>query len=115
MKQEENQLLKNKDPIVQDLLNDLKDKLSSSGIEFKTQYNKTSIHLMAKSAFLGIHFMKSCLKLTIVSTAPIKSLRISKTEKASVSRFYNDIKIFSKKEINEELLKWIRESYELRS
>jgi hypothetical protein len=115
MNNEEKRLLENKDPIVEKLLYELIAQLLEHELKFETEYKKDSIHLVAKSAFLGIHFMKNCLKLTVISENEIKSPRVFKIEKPSSKRFYIDIKVYTLDELNDELILWIKHSYELRS
>ncbi len=82
--------------------------------EVKIEPKKTSIHLVSKSAFLGIHPAKKWLDVTIVSAEAIDSPRIKKSERLSSQRFYNDVRLTSRDEVDDELIGWIRHSYELR-
>ncbi len=81
--------------------------------KFKIEEKKTSIHLVNRAAFAGIHQRKNYFILNIVSTAPIKSPRITKQEQVSKSRFHNELKIEKVDDINAEVLTWLKNAYEL--
>jgi len=74
---------------------------------------KTSIHLMNKTAFAGIATRKSALVLTIKSDRKIPSARIHKSEQASAHRFHHEVKLTSPAEVDSELVKWLKDAYEL--
>jgi hypothetical protein len=74
---------------------------------------KTSIHLVNKTAFAGVATRKSSLFLNIKSASPIEHPRIAKVEKVSANRFHQEVKITDPKEIDAELLAWLKRAYEL--
>ena len=76
---------------------------------------KTSIHLVNKSAFAGVTTRKSALILNIKSAAPIKHARIKKSEQISASRFHQEVKLVSPKEVDSTLIGWLKEAYALSS
>ena len=76
---------------------------------------KTSIHLTNKTAFAGVATRKSAMVLTIKSDRQISSPRIHKCEQVSAHRFYNEVKITSAAEVDSELVKWLKDAYELSS
>ena len=80
---------------------------------FQEEIKKTSIHLVRKSAFLGVHPRKEHLLLTIKAQKTIRSSRISKAEQVSKSRWHLDLKLTQAEHIDAELLRWIREAYEI--
>ena len=65
------------------------------------------------SAFVGVHPRKEHLLLTIKAEKPIRSARISKTEQVSKNRWHLDLKLASNKEIDAELIAWLRQAYDL--
>ena len=97
-------------PIYTRLIADLQ-KLGPIIIEPK----KTSIHIKAKSAFVGIHPRKNHFIINIVATQPIQSKRVLEHEQVSKSRFHNHVKIGSASEIDDELNSWLKQAYELLS
>ncbi|MBV9243163.1 MAG: hypothetical protein JO314_14280 [Acidobacteria bacterium] len=74
---------------------------------------KTSIHLNRTHAFAGIAIGKGHLVLTLRSRFDIDSSRIKKREQASANRWYCEIKLTSPDEIDDELIGWLRDSYDL--
>jgi hypothetical protein len=76
---------------------------------------KTSIHLMHKTAFAGIATRRSAIVLTIKSDRKISSPRIHKSEQTSAQRFHHEVKLTSPAEVDSELVKWLKDAYELSS
>jgi hypothetical protein len=105
----------NKDPIVRDLYNLIISQLTKSNIKYELEFKGTSIHIVAKSAFLGVHFMKSALVLNIVLDHAIDSSRMHKVEQISKNRFHNEVRLSSLDQVDEELISWIKEANTLRS
>lgn len=79
----------------------------------KADAKKTSIHLVAKTGFAGVHPRKSAILLNIRSTAPIKSKRIRKVERVSANRYHNELLIGSPLEVDAELVGWLRAAHAL--
>ena len=80
---------------------------------FREEIKKTSVHLVRKSAFAGVHPRKEHLNLTIKAAQPVRSTRVYKSEQVSKSRWHLEVKLSSAKEIDSELLGWLREAYDL--
>lgn len=74
---------------------------------------KTSIHIVRKSGFAGVHPRKSAILLNIRTAAPIESARIRKTEKVSANRCHNEVLLTALAEIDKELMGWLRTAYDL--
>ena len=74
---------------------------------------KTSIHLNRKSAFAGIQTRREFLILTVKSTGDIDSPRVSNREQASAHRWYHEVKITNCDDIDNQIIGWLRDSYEL--
>src|SRR6267142_2133729 len=74
---------------------------------------KTSIHLMNQTAFAGVATRKSALVLTIKSDRKLSSPRIHKSEQTSARRFHHEMKLASPAEVDAELLRWLKDAYEL--
>ena len=80
---------------------------------FQEEPKKTSIHLVRTVGFAGIHPRKSSLILNLRTASRIESSRIVKSEQVSKHRFHNEVKLTSPKEIDEELLGWLKDAYTL--
>ena len=74
---------------------------------------KTSIHLNRRTAFAGIATRKDALILTVKSTTDIESKRISKHERASANRWHLEIRLTSPAQVDAELSRWLRASYDM--
>jgi hypothetical protein len=74
---------------------------------------KTSIHLMNKTAFAGVATRKSAMVLTIKSDRKLSSPRIHKSEQTSARRFHHEVKLTAPAEVDAELVKWLKDAYEL--
>jgi hypothetical protein len=99
-------------PVVRDIY----DTIVAAAREFgpvEQDPKKTSIHLNRKSAFAGIQTRKDFLILTVKATSDIDSPRISKRENTSACRWHHEIKIFNLDEVDNEIIGWLRNGYEL--
>lgn len=80
---------------------------------FEEEVKKTSIHLSRKSAFVGVHFRRSHLIITIKAAARIASPRVFKADQVSKSRWHCEVKLASAAEIDQEFVTWVRDAYDL--
>ncbi len=81
---------------------------------YRIEPKKTSLHLNGpKSAFAGVHPRKTGFVLNLRTGTPIESDRIRKVERVSANRFHNELFITDPKEIDEDLLSWLRDAYQL--
>ena len=74
---------------------------------------KTSIHLVNRTAFAGVATRKSAIVLTIKSDRKLSNPRIHKSERTSANRFHHEVKLTSPAEVDTELVKWLKDAYEL--
>ena len=74
---------------------------------------KTSIHLVRKSAFVGVSTRKEALWLNIRLEHKIDSPRVHKVEQVSAKRFHNELKLSTPEEVDAELISWLKEAYSL--
>jgi len=80
---------------------------------FSVEEKKTSIHLVRKSAFAGVHPRRKHLVLTVKSALAISNSRIFKSEHVSKSRWHHEIKLIEPSDLNPELLAWLRDGYDI--
>ncbi|HZX58592.1 MAG TPA: DUF5655 domain-containing protein [Mucilaginibacter sp.] len=80
----------------------------------KIEPKKTSIHLGNRFGFAGVYTRKDYINLEVHLNHKLTSKRVSKVEQASTNRFHHTIKLSSVKDIDKELLNWLREAYELK-
>jgi len=101
-----------KDDVVRSLYDRLVEALHTVG-PFQEEPKKTSLHLVQTVGFAGVHPRKSSLLLNVRTDHPIESQPITKTEQVSKNRFHNELKLASPGEVDEELLGWLKNAYEL--
>ena len=77
----------------------------------RAEEKQTSIHLMAGTAFAGVHPRKAGVLLNIRSAAPITNPRIRKTERVSAHRFHNELLIASPAEVDADVVGWLKDAY----
>jgi hypothetical protein len=80
---------------------------------FREEVKKTAIHLVRSSAFAGVHPRKQHLLITFKAEERIENPRISKAEQVSKNRWHFDVKLATSKDINGELVNWLRQAYDL--
>ena len=74
---------------------------------------KTSIHLVARTAFAGIATRRSSLILTLKSAKDIRSARIEKREQASAHRWHLEIRLTKPSDVDRQLTSWLSAAYAL--
>ena len=105
--------LKDKDSEVVKTYYHLINKLQDFG-PLKIDPKKTSIHLGSRFGFAGVYTRKDYINLEVHLNYKLDSPRVSKIEQASVNRFHHTIRLNNQKEVDKELLTWLREAYELK-
>jgi uncharacterized protein DUF5655 len=74
---------------------------------------KTSIHLVARTAFAGVATRRSSLILTLKSSKDIRSPRIEKREQASAHRWHLVIRLTKPSDVDRQLTSWLSAAYAL--
>jgi len=72
-----------------------------------------SVLLRSRGGFLGVHPKRDCLDLQIVTDHVIRAARVMKVDPVSARRFHVHVRIASQKEVDAELMGWLREAYDL--
>ena len=80
---------------------------------FKEEAKKTSIHLVRSSAFAGVATRKTSLVLTLKAASDIKSPRVRKHEQVSASRWHQEVRLDSPRDVDAELKMWLKDAYEI--
>lgn len=105
--------LKNKKPEVAKTYHQLINKLLAFG-PIKIEPKKTSIHLSNRFGFAGVYTRKDYINLEVHLNYKLNSPRVSKIEQASANRYHHTIRLNNGKEVDKELLTWLKEAYELK-
>ena len=101
-----------KDRVVREIYDKLKMSVKTFG-PINEEPKKTSIHVVNKTAFLGVATRKAHLILTIKSDRQLVSPRIHKTQQTSASRFHHEVKLISRADVDNELVGWLKAAYKL--
>lgn len=104
---------KNKSENVADIYKKLITEMQKFG-PLKIEPKKTSIHIVNRFGFAGVFTRKDYLNLEVHLNYKLSSKRVAKVEQASANRFHHTIKLSGSKEIDRELLSWLRQAYELK-
>lgn len=105
-------LFQNKEDHVLEIYQTILENIQTYGqpiIEIK----KTSLHLVKKLAFLGVHPKKKRLDLNIVSDHLLSHSRLRKTEQISKKRYHNAIRLHHVEDIDDQLLALIKEAFHM--
>ena len=80
----------------------------------KIEPKKTSIHLGNRFGFAGVYTRQNYINLEIHLSHKLQSPRIAKVEQASTNRYHHTIRINSTNEVDNELIFWLKEAYDLK-
>lgn len=80
---------------------------------FQVEPKQTSIHLVRRVGFAGVHPRKAYLYLNLRTDAPIESPRIAKREQVSKSRYHNELRLDQPADVDAELVGWLSAAYQL--
>ena len=74
---------------------------------------QTSIHLEKNSGFAGIHPKKNAINLEFRTDYEIDNPRITRRQQLSARRFEHTVKLENVGDVDEQLLKWLKDAYDL--
>ncbi len=105
-------LFEGKPPALRAAFDHLIEKLQQFG-EIKVAPKQTSIHLEKNSGFAGVHPRKNYFNLEFRTDYKIDDPRITRTQQLSARRFEHTVKLENVRDVDEQLLKWLKDAYEL--
>jgi hypothetical protein len=79
----------------------------------KEERGKQSVLLRSRGGFLGVHPKRDRLDLQIVTDRVIRGPRVTKVDRVSARRFHVHVRLATEKDVDAELLAWLREAYDL--
>ncbi|MEI6887361.1 MAG: DUF5655 domain-containing protein [bacterium] len=82
--------------------------------DYVVERKVTSLHIVKGKAFLGIHFLKDTLRINIVLEHAISMPNLYKSELISKNRFHNRVDLSDPKDLNKEVIGYIKEAYNLK-
>lgn len=74
---------------------------------------QTSIHLEKNSGFEGVHPRKSLFNLEFRTDYEIENPRVVRAQQLSAKRYEHTVKLEKPTDVDAELLKWLKDAYEL--
>jgi len=101
-----------KDQRVRDLYNALIIRLNGFG-EIEVHSGKWNLTIRRLSTFLTVIIEKTHLTLVFISEEPIEEFPVYQNYHHTANRFSNSIKIESADEIDNQLMGWLRQAWEL--
>ena len=101
-----------KELVVKQIYDDLLKALRRFG-EVHEAPKQTSIHLDNASGFAGVYTRKNYILLHFRTDYPIDDPRITKREQHSARRFMHTVKLTQTSDVDEQLLKWLEDAYQL--
>ena len=113
MEYSEHDHLKDKEQVVTAIYQKLIAELHKFG-PLKIDPKKTSIHLGNRFGFAGVYTRSDYINLEVHLDYKLKSDRVAKVEQASANRFHHTIKLTKPKDVDKELLGWLKQAYELK-
>jgi hypothetical protein len=72
-----------------------------------------SVHLTRRTAFAGVATRKDAVVLTLKSPTDIRSRRIATHEQSSANRWHLEVRLTDPSDIDAELIRWMKRSYEM--
>ena len=79
----------------------------------KVAPKQTSIHLEKNAGFAGVHPRKASFNLEFRTDYKIDDPRITRTQQLSARRFEHTVKLEHEQDVDEQLLKWLKDAYDL--
>lgn len=74
---------------------------------------KTSIHLVARTAFAGVATRRTKLVLTIKSPVEVRNQRVVKSEKLSANRWHFEVHLATPADVDGDVEAWLRSAYQI--
>lgn len=81
--------------------------------EVKVAPKQTSIHLEKNSGFAGVHPRKAYFNLEFRTDYKIDDPRITRMQQLSAKRFEHTVKLERESDVDDQLLGWLRDAYNL--
>jgi hypothetical protein len=75
--------------------------------------NQSSIHLVNRTIFAGVATRQKVLLLTLKAERDIRSPRIEKHDQVSANRWHLRIRLSDPKDVDQELVRWLKAAYVL--
>jgi hypothetical protein len=74
---------------------------------------KTSIHLVARTAFAGVVTRREKIVLSIKSPVDVRNTRVAKCERLSANRWHFEVHLSAPSQVDDVVEEWLRRAYEI--
>jgi hypothetical protein len=81
--------------------------------DIKVSPKQTSIHLEKNSGFAGVHPRNAYFNLEFRTDYKIDDPRITRVQQLSARRYEHTVKLEKQSDVDAQLLKWLKDAYEL--
>ena len=81
--------------------------------KFVEDPKKTSIHLVARTAFAGVQTRKTKIVLTIKSSVEVKDARADRCEQLSANRWHFQVHLNTPADVDSTVERWLASAYEI--
>lgn len=105
--------LKGKEKIAKPLYNELKEKIRENIGPFKVESLPCCIHFVSSYTFAAVYAMKDKIRIHFSLNKKLASSRL-RSQQFSASRYMYELSIKDKKELDAELIGWLKLAYRLR-
>ena len=106
---------KNKEEVARPLFNEFKARVKKNVGQFKIRSLHCCIHLVSDFSFVAVFPMKDKIRLHFSLDYKLESQRIGKRSQFSKNRYMYSIDLKTAKEMDAELMKWLKQAYNLRN
>lgn len=96
------------------LFNELVRQIKKKVGPFETDSLECCIHLVGSYCFACVYILKDRIRVSFVADHPVKNKRLNRSKKISTKLYYNNVDIESKKEMDQQLFKWLKKAYNLK-
>ena len=94
-----------------ELYNELKARIKKTAGPFSIESLPCCIHFVSNFTFAGVYAMKDRIRLHLMLDRKISSKRIRRFSKISANNYMYEVDVKDKKELDKELMGWLKESY----
>jgi uncharacterized C2H2 Zn-finger protein len=98
-------------PLAKELFEVLFSKLETFG-QVRADAVKTSVNLVARHHFGAVHPMKDGLRIGFILRRKVEDARIIRHEWVGGDRWGHSVRLINPKDIDDQLLGWLKEAYE---
>jgi hypothetical protein len=105
---------KGKEGVARPLYDELKAKIRKDIGAFREESLPCCIHFVSTFTFAGVYALRDKIRIHFGLDYELKDKRIDKYSRMSANRFFYSIDVKDKKEIDKELIGWLKQAYNIK-